>query len=248
LGDVELTSVKLFILGRPGSGKSTAYHYIEKYMELRYQNWFTSRYLDYIFLYAMYQHEKLFPMNNKPKQFRGTRFGGFDVIDFSVLDIALKDLEKQVRQNYYPLRDELIVIEFARDDYKKALNQFSPSFLKDAYFLYIDADVPTCIQRVKERVTGPQTKDNSDNFFVSKHILTKYYGKQIIHSDLKKDLHTPVDRRVKIINSRGSLSDFHMKVEKFISAILKEALAHPQITPKVPDPQVVTPLLVSPYR
>ncbi len=243
--------VKLFILGRPGSGKSTAYHHIHEYMELRYQHWSISRYIDYEFLYAMYLREKLFPVNNSPKQFRSTEFGGFDVLDFSVLDTALKKLEKQVRQNHYPLKDELIVIEFARDDYKKALSQFSPSFLKDAYFLYINADLQTCIQRVKNRVTGSSTIDNQDNHFVSEHILTKYYGKQTMFSDLKKDLQLSTDKRkFKIINSRGSLPDFHTKVEKFISTLLshEEALAHPQITPKVPDPQVLTPLLVSPYR
>jgi hypothetical protein len=243
--------VKLFILGRPGSGKSTAYHYIEKYMGLRYQHWSISRYIDYEFLYAMYQREKLFPVNNSPKQFRSTEFGGFDVLDFSVLDTALKKLEKQVRQNHYPLKDELIVIEFARDDYKKALSQFSSSFLKDAYFLYINADLQTCIQRVKNRVTGSPTTDNQDNHFVSEHILTKYYGKQTVFSDLKKDPQLSTDKRkFKIINSRGSLPDFHIKVVKFISTLLshEEALAHPQITPKVPDPQVLTPLLVSPFR
>jgi hypothetical protein len=202
-------------------------------------------------LYAMYLHEKLFPVNNSPKQFRSTEFGGFDVLDFSVLDTALKQLEKQVRQNHYPLKDELIVIEFARDDYKKALSQFSPSFLKDAYFLYINADLQTCIQRVKNRVTESSTTDNQDNHFVSEHILTKYYGKQTVLPDFKKDLTIPVDRRrVRVINSRGSLPDFHVKVEKFISTLLsrEKALAHSQIAPKVPDPQVVTPLLVSPYH
>jgi hypothetical protein len=167
-----------------------------------------------------------------------------------VLDTALKKLEKQVRQNHYPLKDELIVIEFARDDYKKALSQFSPSFLKDARFLYINADLQTCIQRVKNRVIESSTTDNQDNHFVSEHILTKYYGKQIVLPELKKDLQLSTDsRKFKIINSRGSLPDFQIKVEKFISTLLsyEEALAHPQITPKIPDPQVLTSLQVPPY-
>jgi hypothetical protein len=99
---------------------------------------------------------------------------------------------------------------------------------------------------VKNRVTGSSTTGNQDNHFVSEHILTKYYGKQIVLPDLKKDLHLPTGKRkFKIINSRGLLPDFHVKVEKFISALLshEEALAHPQINPKV-----LTPLRVSPFH
>ncbi len=236
--------IKLFILGRPGSGKSTAYRYIQAYMEQWYPCWSISRYLDYNFLYAMYLREKRFPDNNRPQQFRSTKFGGFDVLDFSVLDTALKNLEKQAWQSYSPLEDELIVIEFARDDYKKALRQFRATFLKDAYFLFIEADLPTCIQRVKDRVVEPST---IDNHFVSEDILTTYYGERNILPDFKKDFRVAIDKkRVKIISSQGSLSAFNTKVEKFIQAILpqEDPLMLLEVAHKAPAPKVVTPLLV----
>src|SRR5450759_821323 len=164
-------SVKLFILGRPGSGKSAAYRHIQKYVDLYHPEWSTKRFNDYDILLGMLLHEKLYTNYSEDKrQFSETDHDGFDVRDFTVLDTALKELEKQVRLRCSPSKDEIIIIEFARDDYKHALKQFSANFLKDAYFLFIEADIKTCIQRVKNRVKLPQT---SDDHFVSEDILIK---------------------------------------------------------------------------
>jgi nucleoside-triphosphatase THEP1 len=138
-------AVKIFILGRPGSGKSTAIRHIEAYLKKDYPGWSVIPFNDYEILQEMFRVEKLFP-TNRPK-FRETEHGGFDVVDFSVLDTVLKELERQVRGRC-STKDELIFIEFARDDYSKALEQFSHTFLQDAHFLFLDTDVRTCIQRV----------------------------------------------------------------------------------------------------
>jgi thymidylate kinase len=233
-------SVKLFVLGRPGSGKSTAYHHIAEYINQQYHSWSTIRFHDYEILQTMFQFEELFPNSCKHRQFHATQYGGFDVLDFPVLDTALRELEKQVRHRYDPLREELIVIEFARDDYTKALKQFSPAFLKDAYFLFIKADLKTCVQRVKDRVNNPPT---IDNHFVSEDIFTKYYSKLDISLNFKKNLPVSIDRkRIKVINSRGTMQDFNAKVEEYIGAVLphEDSLSPQQILKKVPDPKILT--------
>jgi thymidylate kinase len=233
-------SVKLFILGNPGSGKSTAFRHIKNILEQLYPDWSIVRFHDYDILQSMFLHEKLFCAYRKDKQFCQAEHGGFDVLDFTVLDKALKKLEKQVRHRYDPLRDELIVIEFARDNYYDALKQFKAPFLEDAYFLFIEADIDICIQRAKERVTDPPTPDNH---FVSEEILVQYYDKR----DSKKDLLATIGRkRLKVINSRGDLQDFKNKVGKYINMILSREISKSQnkVTKKTPDPQVLTPLLV----
>src|SRR5205823_3497452 len=144
--EVQSVSVKLFILGRPGSGKSTAFRHIIKHLEMQHQGWTAIRFNDYEILQDIFRYETLFENDSKKRKFRATGHGGFDVLKFSVLDTALKELEKQVCHWYYSTKEELMIIEFARDDYSKALEQFSPTFLKDAYFLVVDADVETCIQ------------------------------------------------------------------------------------------------------
>jgi nucleoside-triphosphatase THEP1 len=90
-------SVKLFILGRPGSGKSTAYRHIKEFIKKRYVGWSTSRYNDYDILYQMFKIEKLGLNVSKQKQFSAREYDGFDVIDFNVLDDSLKLLQKKVR-------------------------------------------------------------------------------------------------------------------------------------------------------
>ncbi len=200
-------AVKIFILGRPGSGKSTAIRHIKTYLEKKYSGWSVIPFNDYEILQEMFRREKLFP-TNRPK-FRETEHGGFDVVDFSVLDTALKELEKQVRGRC-STKDELIFIEFARDDYSKALEQFSHTFLQDAHFLFLDTDVRTCIQRVHERVANPTTPDDH---FVSDEILRSYYTKQSIPHSISK-------RRVKIIHNKGSFHDFTEQIYRFLSGIL----------------------------
>lgn len=214
-------TIKLFILGRPGSGKSTAYRLIKDYLSQQsgYSNWTTDRYNDYDILYEMFRREQLSLNYRKPNQFEAKEYNGFDVKDFTVLDTALKNLEKIVRQRTCEKKEELIFIEFARQDYVKAFKQFSPSFLKDSYFLFIDTDVNTCIERVRKRVTNPPTPDNH---FVSEDILTNYYGKQIFPS-LSRIHRSPImnlsKHQARVIKGHGSLQTFNKRIETFINHI-----------------------------
>jgi len=210
-------SIKLFLLGRPGSGKSTAFHSIASYVPEQFYGWSVTRFNDYQILEQMFSHQNLYPMMHRHKMFHATEHGGFDVVNFSVLDSALKNIEDEARKISSPKREELITIEFARDNYDEALKQFHSSFLEDAYFLFINADVKTCIQRVRVRVTEPPTLDNH---FVSERILNGYYNKQHIPSTIVTNKGVKIQRsRVKVISSECSLNDFTIKVEHFIDDI-----------------------------
>ena len=157
---------KLFLLGLPGSGKSTAARYIE--MLARDYDWLPRRFNDYDILL------KMFRTDSEGKRFSRTRYGGFDVHKHIAFDEALIEIEKVVlqREKVPDNQKELIIIEFARDDYCRALDLFSSAFLRDAFFLFIDADIPTCIQRIKDRIANPQTPDDHD---VSEYIFESYY-------------------------------------------------------------------------
>src|SRR5206468_9524195 len=114
--------VKLFILGRPGSGKSTAARHLNYLM--RCQAWSVKHFNDYDILLEMFQAD------TEHKKFRPTPHNGFDATDFTVFDDALKELEKRVQAEV--ARVNLLTIEFARDDYRMALKQFSADFLQDS--------------------------------------------------------------------------------------------------------------------
>src|SRR6266566_9310094 len=125
--------VKLFVLGCSGSGKSTAAHHIVKLAQDK--GYSAIHVSDYEILYDMFQADK----ETKGGKFRDAKYGGFDVLDLAVYDKALMQLEQAALLSSSQAND-FIILEFARDDYSKALSLFSNGFLRDACFLFLDSD------------------------------------------------------------------------------------------------------------
>lgn len=211
----------IFVLGLPGSGKSTAARYIE--MLARDYDWDPNLLQDYRILYDMFQADK-----------EGTRFSstlydgydGFDVHDFNAFDDALKELVCWLGEKERPSKGRAVnIIEFARDDYCKALELFASIPLTEAFFLFIDAEVETCKQRIQARVANPQTPDDH---YVSEYIFEAYYNRdhrQYLTSAatcLRERFHI-ARKRIKVINNTNwvTMYAFLSQVEEFVSPILK---------------------------
>ncbi len=204
---------KVFILGRPGSGKSSAARYMTGIAEARGLS--AVHLNDYSILREMLQAD------TEHKQFRPTLNNGFDVLDFSVLDTALHKLEEKVTEQSSTTSTDLFIIEFARDDHCKALNEFNSSFLQGSYVLFIDADVDTCLERIHQRVFHPTTED--DHPSLSDDLFRIYYGKEdacAFSSRFQRDYHH-MGLHMKIINSQGSWEGFIRKVGRFTTAVLE---------------------------
>jgi nucleoside-triphosphatase THEP1 len=207
--------IKVFLLGRPGNGKSTAFHAIAKYLEQKRQDWSLVRIKDYAILYEM------FLADNEGKKFCSIEHGGFEVLDFSVLDEASLKLEKHIKQNMSSTTNgKLVIIEFARSDYYESFKQFNSDLLRDSYFLFIETDVETCIQRIHERITLPI---KADNHYVSDNILRSYYQKDNINyiiSNFKKDYE--ISKKVEVIYNNGSMESFVEQVNRFVDFIFEQ--------------------------
>src|SRR5437762_11241884 len=109
---VSFMAVKLFILGLPGSGKSTVARYIAEYA--RDRQWSTTHINDYAILYEMFQKDT-------QGQFKPAAYGGFDVHDLIVFDTALRKLEQKVKTHISTAQlEEITLIEFSRNNYEKA--------------------------------------------------------------------------------------------------------------------------------
>ena len=167
---------KLFILGLPGSGKSALARFVLKYASLQQvdkqkdQISFATRFNDYEVLLEMF-HQDL-----EGRRFKLAHPSGFDVLDLKVFDEALQTLEREV--NAYidsPISEgeKLVLIEFSRNDYYHAFRQFNESFLKGAYFLYLDTELEKCKQRIYNRSFNPINP--KDDYPVSEYIFEKYY-------------------------------------------------------------------------
>ncbi len=163
----------------------------------------------------------MFYADCEQKKFRPTEHNGFDVLDFSVLDIALQDIEKGVQELISSL-DLITTIEFARDDYSKAFKHFSRDFLSDAYFLYIDTDLETCLKRIHERVAHPSTADDhpslSDDAFRIHYQKDNrpYIASRFVHDYLISN------SQVVIIDNVGSRQSFIEKINEFVEIIFKQ--------------------------
>lgn len=213
--------MKLFILGLPGSGKSTIARHVISYVGEQKSDCYIARINDYDILYAMYKADK-------EGKFRPAEHDGFNVIDPSMFDIALKTVEQEANREEQTTHNHvqavfkpiLILIEFARDDYGRALQQFSPHFLWGAYFLFLDASIDICKARVRERVAHPQTPDDHE---VSDFIFASYYDKDSAHvlsANVIAD-HGIEQQHVKALDNNGSFDDIRVEVENFVAAIVK---------------------------
>src|SRR5207245_1672361 len=101
---------------------------------------------------------------------------GFNVLDFSAFDDALKLLGNWITWHLTSRQaqpEEILLIEFARNDYQRAFHQFKQELLQDAYFIYLSSDVEVCQQRIRERVAKPKFEE--DDYPVSDLIFELYY-------------------------------------------------------------------------
>ena len=203
--------MKLFIMGLPGSGKSTIARKIEK--RLKGIGSQIIGFCDFLIL------EQMFRDDIEYKQFRPTAKGGFDVLDLTAFDTALNLLERSVKKyNLHAEQERIILIEFARNNYKKAFKQFSQDFLQDAYFIYLSVDQCNCKKRIHGRIAHPATKDDH---FVSDYIFdTYYYGDDGLYlSDILEKDYGIDKNRVLVIDNNSSLEESSGKIYDFVDFI-----------------------------
>src|SRR5260370_13773439 len=114
----------VFLLGRPGSGKSSVASLIQ--MIARDSGWLINYTNDYEHLQRMFLREKAecTPFERRNFQVTGPEeCKGFDVINFSVLGKVLEKMRREVEEVESESTEEnniLFLIEFARDSYHDA--------------------------------------------------------------------------------------------------------------------------------
>ncbi len=206
---------KVFILGRPGGGKSTVARLIEMFASdigwsIHYIN-------DYELLQKMFLQEKDQGIPRKERKFQPAgpeECNGFDVTELSVLDTVLDKMRMEVEKVESETSEEdniLCLIEFARANYRHALQLFSCDLLRNAYLLYLDIDMGSCLERNHQRT----------DHFVSDEIMRTYYGEDD-WSDLSLYLQQNLDICVNTweIKNTGSLQDLTQAVEQLVDTQL----------------------------
>lgn len=199
-------AVKVFLLGRPGSGKTTVFYTIEKFARKKKKK--AIRIREYTILRDMAEQDEF------KGKFASIRPNGFDIRDFSIFNESARRLEQQIKAYLFEhaAKDELIFIELARDDYSQAMRSFSNEFLRDAYFFLIEADIATCIKRIRWRAAHPK---KTDGHSISDAILKGYYAKDNAHYvDQKFKVDYGILKRVTVIENNGTLRRFKKRIRR----------------------------------
>lgn len=213
-------SVKLFVLGRPGSGKSSVVRYLESVA--RDEQWSALHLNDYEILRAMFVEDV--QQDTAGHRFTRAQHGGFNVLDLAAFDEALQQLERAaevaIAQNDLASAKGIALIEFSRNNYRQAFQQFHSSFLQDAFFLYLHADMELCKQRVAQRIANRRFKDD---YYVSDYVFERYYhssdGEHL--AEILQEEYGMDRRNVLIIDNNASLEEAAPKIFAFVQGIFQ---------------------------
>jgi chloramphenicol 3-O-phosphotransferase len=220
-------AVVVFLWGCPGSGKSLAARYIKTLLD---STWQAEHITDYSFLLDMFKAELKSGISEDKRKFRHSAYGGFDVVDFSVLDTALEMVNAEVCRQLGDQR-KLILVEFARNSYSDTQQIFKEIY-GDAHFLYFEAKIETCIQRVQTRA---QRRETLNDNFVSEKIMREYYG-----ADYSNDWFEGKNDKVEIIQNDGTWEGFGDKIQRFLKNLLRELESEAK-----PESALLSPALAS---
>ncbi len=221
-------TTKVFILGRPGSGKSTVAQLLKA--TAQESGWDTRHMYDYKHLHDMFQQEidDNLPVENRVFRQRGPAASqGFDVINFQVLDTVLKRManEVQAEEQDQSGANKLLLIEFARREYARALDMFGHEVLYGAHLLYIKLDLEDCIERVHQRLVEGRSASEYDHF-ESDELMRGYYGEDDWSSGqfseyldyLRSD---GMDMKLEELDNYGTREELSRKVEEFFHKITR---------------------------
>jgi adenylate kinase family enzyme len=224
--------VKLFVFGLPGSGKSTVSRSIVDHVHRTYKQWYVRRLCDYNILFEMFKQD------TKHKNFYTEKHNGFYVTNPNMYDIALMRLE-QLANRVRPNSNQLLVVEFARSDYLKAIKTFENSFFYNSAFIFLYTDINTCIERIAQRIEHPHY--NHDDHFVPERAFerfedasTKEYP-QLLQASLLND-YRGKNSPFRIIDSSGSENDTLAQAKPFVDEIISssQTFIFSSITRKLP--------------
>ncbi|MBO0795569.1 MAG: hypothetical protein J2P36_32155, partial [Ktedonobacteraceae bacterium] len=97
---------------------------------------------------------------------------------------------------------------------------FDPEFLRGSYFLFVDADLGTCIQRIHTRVAEV---GKPDCHFVSDYIMHSYYSRECDWEKLRQEIdekYSPA--KVQVMHNVDDIEEFLKAVESFADSVFSD--------------------------
>lgn len=172
--------MNVFLIGRPGCGKSVVYRILEEELRARGYKGELKRVDDFPFL------KRIFDTDIEYKRHRPAPDGGVKITDDTVWDDLARALNEQALKLQDPNR--LLFIEFSRDNYVRAFKHFSPKILQNSVVVYIDAPFDLCWERNARRA---REEKGLDAHLVSREEMEKTYARDD-HEELPDHVDVPV--------------------------------------------------------
>jgi len=194
----------IFLIGRPGCGKSVVFRIIEQ--ELRAKGFKGE--LKRIDDFPLLKH--IFDTDVEHKRHRPAPGSGVKVTDDTVWDDLIKGLDKQALEMQSP--DRLLFIEFSRDSYVRAFKNFSPKVLKNSLIVYIDCPFDVCWERNVRRAKKEQ---GLDAHLVSREEMEKTYARDD-HKELQKHVAAPV---LIVKNESDDMENLRRELKKVVDRL-----------------------------
>jgi adenylate kinase family enzyme len=170
----------VFLIGRPGCGKSIVYKILVEQLRARGYKGDIMRIDDFPILKGIFEQDV--------EQKRHRRFpgGGMKITD----DNVWRDLSMALNEQALKLQSEnkLLFIEFSRDSYVQAFRHFSPEVTQNSAIIYIDAPFDVCWERNARRA---REEKGLDAHLVSREEMEKTYLHDD-HEELQKRVEMPV--------------------------------------------------------
>jgi hypothetical protein len=167
----------VFLLGRPGCGKSAIYRHLEQRILDSGQTWTLERVDDFPKVWAMLQRDD--SLENKGKQrlySERTAEGGYILTSHQVLNDILREVSADVLTIDSP--DHMMVLEFARPNYVRAIQNFDGRILARSLIVYVEVSFETCWARNVARHEATLA-GGGDDHLVSREQMEELY----LHDD-----------------------------------------------------------------
>jgi len=160
----------VFLLGRPGCGKSFVYETIMRSLKGTGKYERVKRMDDFPILKELLDKDTSFKRHVR-------KGGGFEVTDWTIVDEVLATINKRLPA--VKKKNDLVFVEFARDNYLSALKNFSAATFSRSLILYIYCPFKVCLARNKKRFE--EQKGNAlDDHIVPPDLMKTYYRKDDI--------------------------------------------------------------------
>jgi len=155
----------VFLLGRPGSGKSAVYRMLGQRLREEGLASDITRIDDFPVLRELLDRDTEFKRHYRKE-------GGFVVTDFTILDDVLEEINSKLKELEQSGR--VTFVEFARARYVNALKNFDREVLDHSLILYIYCPFDVCVERNVRRFREARGKD-IDEHIVPTDIMEHYY-------------------------------------------------------------------------